>query len=687
MPPRKKPIRATFNPLRAIRQSEEAALAALAAKTKQKTQVGNSGGGVAGSGGVGASCKKATCPNKSCPSPNVVDGVCQTCGRVADDSNIVAEVQFGESPNGAAVVQGQFVGEDQGGISSAHPAFRRLGGGADTRERSIRDARHELERMAQQLHIPDRIVQRAVQIFKLALGHRFTQGRRLPTVYAVCLYLACRSHKDGGENEDGEDNREAFENVVTRKPAQNQVMLIDFADVIHVNVFSLGRAFKALHAVVPATENGWLPINPEDLIFRFASRLEFLHETEQVALTAVRLVKRMSLDMMAEGRRPSGICGACLLMAARIHNFRRSIREVVYVVKVTMETIRLRMDEFRSTEASGMSVEDFLSDNWTAVSHAKPPSFYGSEYARALRSRKRKRSLISPGATNEDHDETAESETCQDADPKNVQLIQELASLPFVEYHRDSKGRIIIPQEAHEDSIDGTSPAVVCNLVEEFGDQRELEKTKRTRAEKSLPIDQTWRGDEQEIEQEITEMINDPATIQHAKAFETAMQRAKVHNEIAVRDLKDVSMEPTVAEKEFDDDPEVQNCLLSEEEVRLKEILWTNENEQFLRKEQAKIFHDKITSKLSKPRNPRKRRRTGEPPGQPAATAGDSAMNVAHRLHFSSRLDYEIMEAMFSGEHAAGPRSCTRSLASKRTSREGSASSVATLQESSSQPP
>ncbi|KAJ2903326.1 transcription factor IIIB [Zalerion maritima] len=668
MPPRQRkpaqPVRAAYNPMREMRRNEDAALAALMAKKKKKNEQ------------AGKGAQKPSCPNKSCTNPDVVDGVCQSCGRIVDDSIIVADVQFGEAANGAAVLQGQYIAEDQGAVTSSHPAFRRLGGGSDSRERSIREAKGGIERIAYQLHIPDRIVTRAVQIFKLALTHRFTQGRRLPTVYAVCLYLACRSHKDAGESEDGDDVRNAFDDVVNRKPSENQIMLIDFADLIQVNVFRLGRAFKALHAVVPATENGWLPISPEDLIYRFAARLEFLHETDAVATTAVRLAKSMALDMMAEGRRPSGICGACLLMAARIHNFRRSVREVVYVVKVTMETIRIRMDEFRSTAASDMSVEQFLSDNWTAVGRAHPPAYYKSEYAQKMRLRKRKRDLKDLGAE-EDGDEAAAEDVADieeiAEDPKNKELVEELSSLPFVEYHRDENGRIIIPKAAQEDNIDGTDETIVNNLAEEFIEQEVQQTQKGNRKQKTLPINQSWRGEEEEIEQQITEMISDPATIQHTKAFEAAAKRAKVHHDIATRGLKDVSMDKEVGEDEFANDPEVQNCLLSEEEAKLKELLWVNENEQYLRKEQAKIFHDKITAKKPKSNRGRKKRGNGGPPDEPFATAGESALNMANRLHLSTRLDMNVFESMFSGNNGAdGPRSRSSAVTSKRTSREGS---------------
>ena len=55
-------------------------------------------------------------------------------------------------------------------------------------------------------------------------------------------------------------------------------------------------------------------------------------KTHMVAMTALRLVARMRRDWMLVGRRPSGICGAALLIAARIHGFKRTQREIIHTV-------------------------------------------------------------------------------------------------------------------------------------------------------------------------------------------------------------------------------------------------------------------------------------------------------------------------------------------------------------------
>ena len=50
----------------------------------------------------------------------------------------------------------------------------------------------------------------------------------------------------------------------------------------------------------------------------------------------------MDRDWIRTGRRPAGICGACLLMAARINGFRRTTKEMIYIVKVAEITIHNR---------------------------------------------------------------------------------------------------------------------------------------------------------------------------------------------------------------------------------------------------------------------------------------------------------------------------------------------------------
>jgi transcription initiation factor TFIIIB Brf1 subunit/transcription initiation factor TFIIB len=71
-------------------------------------------------------------------------------------------------------------------------------------------------------------------------------------------------------------------------------------------------------------------------------QLEFEEKTRQVIKTAERLVSRMNRDWMQTGRRPAGICGAALMVAARLHGFQRTRKEIIRVVHICEMTLRKR---------------------------------------------------------------------------------------------------------------------------------------------------------------------------------------------------------------------------------------------------------------------------------------------------------------------------------------------------------
>ncbi len=102
-------------------------------------------------------------------------------------------------------------------------------------------------------------------------------------------------------------------------------------------------------------------VDPSHYISRFSALLEFGDETHKVATDAVRLVQRFDRDWMTRGRRPAGICGAALLLAARMNNFRRSMEEIVQVVKIADTTLKKRLDEFKNTPSGELTVGDFRS--------------------------------------------------------------------------------------------------------------------------------------------------------------------------------------------------------------------------------------------------------------------------------------------------------------------------------------
>ena len=140
-----------------------------------------------------------------------------------------------------------------------------------------------------------------------------------------------------------------------------------------MDVYELGRTYlrlsQALCINIPA-------MDPCLYVMRFAHKLEFGDKTHEVSMTALRLVSRMKKDWIHFGRRPSGLCGAALLIAARLHEFSRTVTDVIKVVKGHESTLRKRLVEFGETSASQLTVEEFMHVDLDAMTdEMDPPSF------------------------------------------------------------------------------------------------------------------------------------------------------------------------------------------------------------------------------------------------------------------------------------------------------------------------
>lgn len=180
---------------------------------------------------------------------------------------------------------------------------------------------------------------------------------------------------------------------------------------VQINVYELGATYLKLRQALNLDRV--LPeIDPAVYNIRFANRLDFGNKATMVATDASRLVKRFQADWMTAGRRPAGICGACIIIAARMNNFLRTPEEVAQVVKVSPLTIKKRLLEFSQTDAANKTVEE-----WRALTDAElaaadkselPPSMK-REIAKKQKleaERKRKRGLESDDESDDTPAET-----------------------------------------------------------------------------------------------------------------------------------------------------------------------------------------------------------------------------------------------------------------------------------------
>ena len=70
------------------------------------------------------------------------------------------------------------------------------------------------------------------------------------------------------------------------------------------------------------------------------------------------------------------MCGAALLIASRLHDFCRTVNDVIKVVKVHESTLRKRLNEFGETPASQLTLDEFMNVDLDAMTDEQDPPSY-----------------------------------------------------------------------------------------------------------------------------------------------------------------------------------------------------------------------------------------------------------------------------------------------------------------------
>lgn len=522
------------------------------------------------------------------------DVSCLRCGTVLEENPIVSEVQFGESSSGAAMVQGAMVGADQARATFAGGRQNAM----ESREQTLSNGKRKIKRIAAALKIPDYIAEAAGEWFRLALTLNFVQGRRSNNVLATCLYVACRKER-------------------------THHMLIDFSSRLQISVYSLGATFlkmvKALHITS-------LPLaDPSLFIQHFVEKLDFKDKATKVAKDAVKLAHRMAADWIHEGRRPAGIAGACVLLAARMNNFRRSHAEIVAVSHVGEETLQRRLNEFKKTKAGTLSVKSFREvEN---LESSNPPSF---EKNRAM--------------------ELKISKKLQQQQTDNFEDLSKMT-----EEEKQSVFGKLSKEEAQKQLLMNTILSDITITTENLNDQMDrILKMKKSSLENSLyktPYELALaNGSEQ-----------DPSKIWNINKPKNLVANLPKTDDI----LQNVSSE--VELNSDDDDEIVLESKLTEEEVAIKERIWTGLNHDYLveqEKKRLKQEADELTGNTSKSSsgNRRKRNKSSLPAelrkelgdidldedGTPRSAA-DSAKMYISKTSVSKKINYDSLKGLLGG--------------------------------------
>ncbi|CAF0865596.1 unnamed protein product [Didymodactylos carnosus] len=272
--------------------------------------------------------------------------VCTRCGEVIEDSLIVNETEVQDIGGGLHII-GSWVGSDD--VRAASTGMMGYANIRESRQITLHKARRGLMDISSNMHMNQHCTDAAFKIYKMALDRGLSKGNKSSHLLASCLYIICRTEG-------------------------TQHILLDFCDLVEADISVLGRIYmrlaRELCINVPHTD-------PSLLIPRYAAKLDFGDKTNAVSNTASRIVQRMKRDWLAIGRRSSGLCGSALLFAARMHNFNRTIQEIVDVVKISKATIMRRLQEFENTPTAQLSIDEFQTIE--LEEEQDPPAFVKSK--------------------------------------------------------------------------------------------------------------------------------------------------------------------------------------------------------------------------------------------------------------------------------------------------------------------
>jgi len=429
-------------------------------------------------------------------------------------------------------------------------------------------------------------------------------------------------------------------------------MLIDFSDLLQVNVFELGHTYLQL----VQTLNLRLPlVDPSHYISRFAALLEFGDETHQVAMDAVRLVQRFDRDWLTRGRRPAGICGACLLLAARMNNFRRSVAEIVQVVKIADTTLKKRLEEFKRTSSGALTLADFRSV-WLEEEMDPPAYTKGREKEEREREEREgggimngkgkrrakgtgKKKKRKRGEETEDEEELrGELQRVGEDIEIETQSLAQLDPSLFNEgiLAGTSRTPLFLPEDGDgmENDVDSSLPPPSFASVSTLPPPGlPADKALSMPPRSPSPLEATVNA---AVEEEVAEFLANAQGAQLNSALDEAEQRR----------LGQFSGDDELLGL---DEEELDKFILTEEEVRIKERVWVELNKDYLEAIAAKSEQQQNEDKEKKSR---KRRKTSTKPRDASTPHGSTAAESARNLikknpKYSKRINYDALNNLF----------------------------------------
>ncbi|MFC4358696.1 transcription initiation factor IIB family protein [Halobium salinum] len=189
----------------------------------------------------------------------------------------------------------------------------------DSKERNLKQALGEIDRMASALGLPDNVRETSSVIYRRALDEDLLPGRSIEGVATSALYAAARQ-------------------------AGTPRSLDEISAVSRVEKDEIARTYRY---IVRELKLEIQPADPESYVPRFASDLGLSDEAER---RARQLLKNAKEQGVHSGKSPVGLAAAAVYAASLLTNEKVTQSEVSDVANISEVTIRNRYHELLEAE-------------------------------------------------------------------------------------------------------------------------------------------------------------------------------------------------------------------------------------------------------------------------------------------------------------------------------------------------
>ncbi|ELY44175.1 transcription initiation factor IIB [Natronorubrum bangense] len=189
----------------------------------------------------------------------------------------------------------------------------------DSKERNLKQALGEIDRMASALGLPKSVRETASVIYRRALEEDLLPGRSIEGVATSSLYAAARQ-------------------------AGTPRSLDEITAVSRVEKDEIARTYRY---VIRELGLEVQPADPENYVPRFASDLDLSDETERRARSLLSTAKESGIH---SGKSPVGLAAAAVYAAALLTNEKVTQNDVSDVASISEVTIRNRYHELLEAE-------------------------------------------------------------------------------------------------------------------------------------------------------------------------------------------------------------------------------------------------------------------------------------------------------------------------------------------------